>query len=184
MAALNAEAQKPEKTCGTCSLCCKLLDIHELEKPAGVWCQHARPGKGCAIHGHHPGVCQAFRCWWLDEPQAADNWKPEKCGFLIREAEKHLMIIDVEASRADSWKREPYYGQIKRWSKSAQTGEGLVTVRCNGRVTVVFPEADLDIGAAPTTEDALTVGYVLHNGQRRPVARVARADGTETRVVG
>src|SRR4030095_321893 len=104
--------------------------------------------------------------------------------FIIREAEKHLMIIDVESSRADAWRREPFYGWTKRWSTPAQTGEGLVTVRCNGRVTVVFPEADLDMGAAPKSEDALTVGYVMHNGQRRPVARIVRADGTETRVVG
>jgi hypothetical protein len=35
-----------ERICGTCSLCCKLPYVAELNKSIDTWCQHARPGKG------------------------------------------------------------------------------------------------------------------------------------------
>ena len=45
----------PGRACGTCMMCCKVPYIKEFEKPAGVWCRHAVPGKGCGIYESRPG---------------------------------------------------------------------------------------------------------------------------------
>jgi hypothetical protein len=58
------------RTCGDCSLCCKLINVREpLNKPRDVWCQHCRPGKGgCSIYDTRPDVCRGFACDWLVKP--------------------------------------------------------------------------------------------------------------------
>jgi hypothetical protein len=45
------------RTCGTCSLCCKLPYVSELNKPIDPWCKHASPGReggGCLIYPDRP----------------------------------------------------------------------------------------------------------------------------------
>src|SRR5436305_14221849 len=42
------------RSCGDCTLCCKLLSITELEKPIGKWCPHCEIGKGCKIYDCRP----------------------------------------------------------------------------------------------------------------------------------
>jgi len=54
----------PSRACGPCTLCCKVLAVPELEKPANTWCRHATKGGGCAIYATRPPTCQAFVCGW------------------------------------------------------------------------------------------------------------------------
>jgi hypothetical protein len=57
------------RTCGDCSLCCKLLEISaerapEVAKPAGQWCKNCvQPG--CSIYDRRPALCRDFKCMWL-----------------------------------------------------------------------------------------------------------------------
>lgn len=53
--------------CGSCSLCCKILWIPELDKKAGVWCKHCKPGnkKPCSIYENRPTLCRTFQCAWV-----------------------------------------------------------------------------------------------------------------------
>ena len=46
-----ASQPAPGRECGACTLCCKVFDVPVLEKPAGQWCKHCLPGRGCGIHG-------------------------------------------------------------------------------------------------------------------------------------
>lgn len=41
-----------------------MLAVAELDKPANVWCRHARKGGGCAIYAERPATCRAFVCGW------------------------------------------------------------------------------------------------------------------------
>lgn len=52
-------------TCGTCTLCCKLIGVKELKKPAGKWCEFCKPGKGCMVYPDRPPSCIDFECGWL-----------------------------------------------------------------------------------------------------------------------
>lgn len=53
------------RTCGSCTACCKALEVVELTKPPGKWCLHCSIGKGCAIYAERPPSCRDFRCEWL-----------------------------------------------------------------------------------------------------------------------
>ena len=56
------------RNCGTCTLCCKVLEIAELNKPMGSWCAKCKPGVGCTIHDHKPAECTTFNWAYLSSP--------------------------------------------------------------------------------------------------------------------
>src|SRR5262245_33293733 len=86
----------PGKSCGGCSLCCKVLLIQPfspagfrkwpLNKPHGVWCTDCQPGVGCRIYDDRPDECREFLCWWLVEPRLGPEWKPDKSKLVITNA--------------------------------------------------------------------------------------------------
>ena len=53
------------KSCGDCGLCCKIMGVTALEKPAGRWCRHFGKTTGCAIYEDRPNDCRVFNCLWL-----------------------------------------------------------------------------------------------------------------------
>jgi len=79
------------RSCGTCSLCCKLIAVRELNKEAGLWCIHARPG--CKIYGmpERPPSCGVFNCAWLeraphttqDKLSLPDSLRPDRCHVVL-----------------------------------------------------------------------------------------------------
>ena len=69
-------ARAGERACGTCTLCCKLMEVRDLGKDDGVWCKHVLQGRGCGIYQTRPESCRTFLCGWisteaLDEASAA-----------------------------------------------------------------------------------------------------------------
>jgi uncharacterized protein len=44
--------------CDSCALCCKLLAIPEIEKPAGQWCKHCTKTRGCDVYETRPEPCR------------------------------------------------------------------------------------------------------------------------------
>ena len=79
------------RSCGSCSLCCKLIAVRELNKAPGLWCAHARPG--CKIYGtpERPASCGVFNCAWLERvPHAVgdklalpDSLRPDRCHVVL-----------------------------------------------------------------------------------------------------
>ncbi len=47
------------KNCGECGLCCKLMGVSGLDKPAGKWCRQFSKTSGCAIYETRPDDCRA-----------------------------------------------------------------------------------------------------------------------------
>jgi hypothetical protein len=72
------------RECGSCSMCCKVLSIEELNKPADKWCTHCTPGKGCGIYKDRPEVCKTFKCGWLLSPEVPDWMKPSESKVLLQ----------------------------------------------------------------------------------------------------
>lgn len=50
------------RSCGGCTLCCKVIGVHEIAKPKGVLCTHCKPGSGCMVHASRPKACRAYTC--------------------------------------------------------------------------------------------------------------------------
>jgi len=71
------------KNCGTCVMCCKVLDIDEFKKPAGVLCQNCASGGGCSIYATRPQVCRDYECLWLTERSYPMTLKPDRVGTIL-----------------------------------------------------------------------------------------------------
>jgi len=72
-----------ERSCGTCTMCCKLPAAPEpLNKPAGVWCQHCDKAQGCRIYDERPQGCRDFMCLWKVMPDFPEDLRPDKCKVI------------------------------------------------------------------------------------------------------
>jgi hypothetical protein len=114
------------RTCGSCSLCCKLFGITELDKPENQWCPHCEPGKRrCTIYPDRPHSCRIFSCIWLVNERFDDRWYPHKCKIVVTmdfDREPPVMMIMVDPSRRDAWAKEPFASGIKTLARNGITG--------------------------------------------------------------
>lgn len=76
------ERRAASRSCGTCSLCCTVLRVDELAKPAGRDCVHQRGTRGCGIHATRPAICRAYRCLWL-QGGLEDDERPDAIGGVV-----------------------------------------------------------------------------------------------------
>ncbi len=78
----DRERRAASRSCGTCSLCCTILRVDELAKPAGRDCVHQRGPEGCGIHATRPPICRAYRCLWL-QGGLEDDERPDRTGGIV-----------------------------------------------------------------------------------------------------
>jgi hypothetical protein len=144
----------PGRSCGTCSLCCKVYSIKELSKPAGRWCTHAVRGAGCAIHPDRPPSCRHFFCSWLVDPNLGPEWKPEIARFVLSSDATHrAILVTVDPGMPLAWQREPYYALLKKFSEVFFRIDQKVLVSLGGRVTVILPDREVPIGVVGPGEE-------------------------------
>ncbi len=137
----------PGRSCGTCTMCCKVYLIRELRKPAGQWCAHCVQGSGCGIHASRPRSCREFFCSWLVDPNLGPEWKPEVARFVLSaDAIHRAIMVTVDPGSPLAWKREPYYAVLKRFSEVFFRIDQKVLVNLNGHITVILPDREVPIG--------------------------------------
>ncbi|HLY57275.1 MAG TPA: hypothetical protein VKS60_17050 [Stellaceae bacterium] len=153
------------RSCGSCTLCCKVLPVPELDKPQGVWCSNCKPGGGCLIHPIRPQVCRGFFCGYLTVDNLGEEWKPERCRFVIMgELDGSRIGIHVDPDRPDAWRREPFYSRFKEWAARAVPIRGQVVVWVQRRITVIFPDRDVDLGILGEDEHVVTTQLPTAHG--------------------
>lgn len=82
------ERRAASRRCGECSLCCTVLRVDELAKPAGRDCVHQRRAAGadgppgCTIHPTRPTICRSYRCLWL-QGGLEDDERPDAIGGVV-----------------------------------------------------------------------------------------------------
>ncbi|MBL8771650.1 MAG: hypothetical protein JNK30_09735 [Phenylobacterium sp.] len=142
------------RTCGTCSLCCKAMGIEELKKPAGVWCEHARPGRpggACSIHETRYPICRGFHCQWIVSPDVPEELKPSKCKVIltgVQGAGDDQLVAYCDPADPGAWRRGAIYGFLKRQTRRPDGRPRTVIVRVGPRYWLVTHDADLDLGEA------------------------------------
>ena len=142
------------RSCGTCSLCCKVYSVKELNKPEGQWCPHVARGTGCKIHDIRPHVCRQFYCSWLIDPNLGPQWKPEIARFVISADPKYqALTVSVDPGRPLAWKREPYYSTLKQFAKVFFPLGNKVLVSLRGHITVVLPDCEVPLGMIEPGEE-------------------------------
>jgi hypothetical protein len=139
--------------CDGCTLCCKVVAVRKLGKPAGVWCKHCRVGTGCGIYSERPQECADYECGYLVLPGLGAEWKPSLSRLILsREVSENRLNIHVDPGRPDAWRKQPYYAKLKQWAEAAMPERGQVTVMIGERTIVILPEHDVDLGTLADDE--------------------------------
>ncbi|MDB5590450.1 hypothetical protein [Enterovirga sp.] len=137
----------PGRECGTCTLCCKVYDVPSLLKPAGQWCRHCRPGRGCGIHETRPQHCRSFHCLWMTQGWLGPDWKPERAKMVLTiDPATRFLLVQVDPGSANAWRADPYYRQLKQWAAAAMPRRQHVVVFLNKSATVILPDRDVPLG--------------------------------------
>jgi hypothetical protein len=146
----------PGRSCGTCSLCCKVFAVQELSKPAGQWCIHAVARSGCRNYDNRPRACREFLCSWRLDPKLGPEWKPEVSRFVLSEdRDRGALTVTVDPGMPLAWKREPYYTRLKQLSEILFPENKKVLVSLRGQTTVILPDRDVPIGPTAPGEDII-----------------------------
>ena len=131
----NEPTQVVEKVsgneCGTCTLCCKLVHVYEIDKPMGKWCPHCSLGKGCQIYEARPTECKTWNCLWLQGAFGNDpDLRPDKCKVVVGYQAEFIMVVeDARATtiwsqvRGRTQKIRQTNGHQAVWSTGRQFGE-------------------------------------------------------------
>jgi Fe-S-cluster containining protein len=144
------ETVVPGRSCGTCTLCCKVAAVEEIAKPIGAWCPHCIRQKGCAIYQERPASCRTFYCQWMLAKGLGPEWKPERAKFaLIKSAGGTHLTALVDPGFPSAWRRSPYYENLKHWAVEAAQklpDLWLVDAMIGPRCIVILPDREVDIG--------------------------------------
>lgn len=139
------------RECGNCTLCCKVMAIEELAKPASSWCSHCKPGRGCLIYANRPAECRIFSCLWLVNDQLAPHWKPHKSKLVLTTSEDG-MEIRCDPGFPDAWRKEPFQSEIREWAASGETLDMTVVVITGQKLILITPEREFDFGVVRPDE--------------------------------
>ena len=170
--------------CGTCTLCCKVMEIPELQKPRGLWCAHCKVGSGCTVYSERPNVCRDFYCAYLTTPMFGEQWFPGRSKMVANwEYEGERLTIHVDPGRPTAWREQPYYAELKQWAAYAARDLRQVVVRVGDRSIVILPDEDVDLGHV-TSEERIVLTEVRENGSLRLRALKLRADDPRLAGVG
>jgi hypothetical protein len=131
------------RSCGGCTLCCKLLRVEEIETPPLAWCPNCDTRKGCAIYDHRPAECRDFYCEYLLNGTLGEHWRPSKCKMVVvLEDYSNALVIHVDPSRPHAWRQEPFYSEIRQWARTAAHEQRQVVVWQGDIKIVIAPEGD------------------------------------------
>jgi hypothetical protein len=83
----------PDRSCGECTLCCRLMGVEELEKPNDKWCVHCKGG--CQVYNVRPQTCRDFTCLWLAGALRIED-RPDKTGVVcVPQDEGKTVVMHV-----------------------------------------------------------------------------------------
>jgi hypothetical protein len=60
--------------------------------------------------------------------------------------EGNLIAVHVDPSDPTAWRREPFFQQLKELANKAADNKQQVVVYVKNRVTVIFPNKEVDVG--------------------------------------
>lgn len=69
--------------CNGCTLCCYLLDVPEINKPAETECKDCAVNVGCKIWKNRPQVCRDFECAYVQMKKVSPKLRPDNCKVIF-----------------------------------------------------------------------------------------------------
>jgi hypothetical protein len=143
------------RTCGTCTLCCKVLKIPETDSAKGDWCAQCAVGKGCRIYEERPQRCRDFMCGYLVWDAVPDHWHPAKSRIVIVGELGFRTNFTVDPGAPGRWREQPWYNDIKALAVLSFQQNRQVLVTVGAKVIAILPDRDLELG--PVGDDEVVV---------------------------
>jgi hypothetical protein len=111
------------KACGSCSFCCKVLEIAELAKTAGVWCPNCSgPGSGCGIYPNRPKICKDYECSWKRDRGMSARLRPDRVGTLFMVDPDTLQYRAVcDPAKPLAWRHPLVFKHLLAMAKAGHT---------------------------------------------------------------
>ncbi|WP_283193004.1 hypothetical protein [Rhizobium sp. AN80A] len=126
------------RSCGACTLCCRLPEIELLSKPANAPCVNCVTGQGCRIYDDRPDLCRDFLCAWMTDDELGAEWDPTVAKMMVYGQGKQLTVL-VDPDHPLSWREEPYAAQLGSWATAAADDGGYVIVFVGDDVHKIVP---------------------------------------------
>lgn len=114
--------QIPGKACDACSFCCKVLEIVQLDKKAGVWCDHCLGAGGCGIYATRPAICRDYECIWKGDRRMSARLRPDRVGTLLMEdpdTRQYRAVCDP--ARPLAWRDPLVFEHLVAMAKAGRT---------------------------------------------------------------
>jgi hypothetical protein len=133
------------RACGDCTLCCKVMVIEELNKAAGKWCRHCKPGRFCQIYDSRPRECRDFNCLWLIDQRFGPHWVPNKSKLVLTTSQDGIEVR-CDPGFPNAWRKEPFHGEIRTLAASGEAHDVTVLVIIGERMILVTSDREFDLG--------------------------------------
>lgn len=106
------------RSCGACNLCCKLLRVPDIDKPAQMLCWWTTIHGGCSRQAEKPDTpelqaCAQFQCLWLASQTRDDpgevmprHWRPDISHVVMGPKDKDnelLLYVQVDPAHPSAW---------------------------------------------------------------------------------
>lgn len=92
-----------KRTCSSCTLCCKLLPVRELEKGANQRCQF-QSTKGCRVYhdaSRMPPSCRLWSCQWVANKELPRELRrPDRVHYVIDMMPDFTTHVDNETGES------------------------------------------------------------------------------------
>ena len=127
----------PSRPCNGCTLCCTLLEVKPLGKPANTECPNCT-SSGCGVWDLRPAICRRFVCLWYANPKFPDSLRPDRCGVVFEPGGERVMLAMVDQERPAAWQQGIANGLI---AKFAADGTAVI-VQVGTTKHFVLPKGD------------------------------------------
>lgn len=169
------QAISPQKQCGGCTLCCKVMAITELQKPESVWCRHCLPGKGCEIYGAKPDECTTFACGWLMDDRLGPEWRPDKSKIVLFYEQQDNKVVGRIDGNSLIWRSDPYRTALRGLAAGAIPHGGTVMIVQQRRSILITPDGEIDLGVLGDSDRVVTAIKRRPDGTYQFDAKVVKA---------
>jgi hypothetical protein len=112
----------PGKACGACSMCCQVLEIVELQKPAGLTCKECVNGGGCQVYTTRPKVCREYECLWKGDRSMGQQLRPDRIATILMEdpdSDEYQAVCDPK--RPLAWRAPLVFSHLVAMAKTGRT---------------------------------------------------------------
>lgn len=152
------------RTCGGCTLCCKLVPVVEMRhgepsflKVANQKCPHQKFGKGCLIYNDYarkPVACGTWSCRWLSGKDTEDLPRPDRCGYVIDEAPDMLILEDNETKERTTYPAiQIWIGKRNSWHTPDNLNKYMTKMALKGFAIIL------------RQDEKLAAGCIMRDGQ-------------------